>query len=141
MKIYKSKLGLELIIPILILFGYFIYDVTIEKNWVGFSIILMTSLFIFYTFISIKYSIKNEILNVKCGFFVNQNIDINAIKKISETYNPISSPAASIDRLEIIYNKFDSILISPKHKKVFLDDLKKINPNIEINFRSKKSYS
>ena len=48
---------------------------------------------------------------------MNTNIDIKSIRKIIETYNPLSSPAASIDRLEIFYNKFDSILISPKDKK------------------------
>jgi hypothetical protein len=138
LKIYKSKLGLELIIPISILFASMIYTLAIKNNWLGLVIILLTSLFICYIFLSIKYTIEKENLNIKCGFLINKNIDIKTIIKISETYNPLSSPAASIDRLEIVYNKFDSILISPKDKKAFIEDLIKISPTIEVNYRKYK---
>lgn len=138
MKVYKSKLGIELIIPISILFGWTIYKFTIEKNWIGLFIILLTTSFICYIFLSIKYNIAKENLNIKCGFLINQNIDINTIRKISETYNPLSSPAASLDRLEIVYNNFDSVLISPKDKKAFINDLITINPTIEVNYRKNK---
>lgn len=86
---------------------------------------------------SINYKIEKENLNVKCTFLVNENIEINTIRKITETYNPLSSPAASIDRIEIFYNKFDSVLISPKKKKEFIEDILKINPNIEVIYRKK----
>lgn len=138
MKVYKSKLGLELIIPILLLFGNGLYASIIERKWVAFFIISTTISFICYLFLSIKYAIEKENLNVKCGFFINQNIDIKTISKISETYNPLSSPAASIDRLEIKYNKSDSVLISPKDKIAFINDLKVINPIIEVEFRKNK---
>lgn len=137
-KVYKSKLGIELIIPISVLFSWIIYTLVIEKKWVGLFIIILTSVFICYTFLSIKYTIEKENLNIKCGFFGSKDIDIKTIRKISETYNPLSSPAGSIDRLEIVYNKFDSILISPKDKKKFLEDLKIINPTIEVNYRKNK---
>jgi len=58
------------------------------------------------------------------------------IRKIEETNNPLSAPALSIDRLEIHFNKFDSLLISPKNKKDFIADLQQINP--EINYIPKK---
>ena len=86
---------------------------------------------------SINYKIEKENLNVKCTFLVNENIEINTIRKITETYNPLSSPAASIDRIEIFYNKFDSVLISPKKKQEFIEDVLKINPNIEVIYRKK----
>ena len=47
----------------------------------------------------------------------------------------ISSPAASFDRIEITYGKFEEIIISPKHKLKFYEDLQKINPNIINNLR------
>jgi len=138
MKIYKSKLGLELIIPISILLGSGLYFSFMDKKWNSLFILSIVILFISYIFLSIKYTIEKENLNIKCGFLIKKNIDIKKIKKISETYNPLSSPAASIDRLEIVYNKFDSILISPKDKKTFIDDLRKINPSIEVNYRKNK---
>ncbi len=136
---YKSKLGLELIIPISLLFGYALFELIAEKSWLGVLIILLTISFIFYTFLSINYKIEKEKLNVKCAFIINENIEIKSIRKITETYNPLSSPAASINRIEIFYNKFDSILISPKNKKDFIQDILKINPNIEVIYRKKNT--
>ena len=133
--IYKSKLGLELIIPLTLIFGYALFELISYRIWIGVLIILLTIIFILYTFLSIQYKIENDNLNIKCTILVNINIDIKSIRKITETYNPLSSPAASIDRLEIFYNKFDSILISPKHKREFIQNLLEINPNIEIVYR------
>tara|TARA_R110002124_G_scaffold107094_2_gene259411 strand:- start:557 stop:970 length:414 start_codon:yes stop_codon:yes gene_type:complete len=137
LKNYKSKLGLELIIPISIIFGYALFELITEKSWFGVFIIFLIILFILSTFLSINYKIEKENLNVKCIFLVNENIEIKTIWKIVETYNPLSSPAASIDRIEIFYNKFDSILISPKKKKKFIEDILKINPNIEVIYKTK----
>lgn len=138
MKVYKSKLGLELIIPIALVFGIILYMTIRDEKWIALGIILATISFICHVFLSIKYLIEKENLTIKCGFFINQNIDISTIQKISETYNPLSSPAGSIDRLEIKFNKFDSVLISPKDKKAFINDLIVVNPTIEVQFRKDK---
>jgi ABC-type uncharacterized transport system fused permease/ATPase subunit len=130
--IYKSKLGLELIIPLILIFGYVLFELISNRVWIGILIMLLTIIFILYTFLSIQYKIENGNLNIKCTILMNINIEIKSIRKVTETYNPLSSPAASIDRLEIFYNKFDSILISPKHKKEFIQNLLEINPSIEI---------
>lgn len=133
--IYKSKLGLELIIPLILIFGYVLFELISNRVWIGILIMLLTIIFILYTFLSIQYKIENGNLNIKCTILMNINIEIKSIRKVTETYNPLSSPAASIDRLEIFYNKFDSILISPKHKKEFIQNLLEINPSIEIVYR------
>ncbi|MGB5271042.1 MAG: PH domain-containing protein, partial [Eudoraea sp.] len=57
---------------------------------------------------------------------------------VSETNSIISAPAASFDRLEIIYNQHNSILISPRDKTEFIEHIKRINPQIEILYKSKK---
>jgi len=138
MKVFKSKLGLELIIPISLLFGIVLYMTFMDKKWIALGIILATISFICHVFLSIKYTIEKENLTIKCGFFINQNIDIKTIHKISETYNPLSSPAGSIDRLEIKFNKFDSVLVSPKDKKTFINTILLVNPTIEVQFRRDK---
>jgi len=66
---------------------------------------------------------------------VNTKIPISSINTIKETDNIISSPAASLDRLEIFYGKYDSIIISPMDKNEFIQDLLKINPNIEVDYK------
>jgi hypothetical protein len=133
--IYKSKLGLELIIPLILIVGYVLFELISNRIWMGTLVMVLTILLILYTILSIKYKIENDNLNITCTVFMNVNIDIKSIRKVSETYNPLSSPATSIDRLEIFYNKFDSILISPKKKKEFIEDILKINPNIEVIYR------
>jgi hypothetical protein len=57
--------------------------------------------FILYTSVN-KLQIENDNLNVKCTILMNIDIDIKSIRKNNETYNPLSSPAASIDRLSIL---------------------------------------
>ncbi len=138
MKNYKSKIGLELILPISLLFGYALFLSILEKNWFKALIVLLILSILIYTFLSIHYKIEQENLIVKCAFLTNVMIDINSIRKIVETYNPISSPAASMDRIEIFYNKYDSVLISPKKKTEFIEAILKINPNIEIIYRKKQ---
>ena len=57
-------------------------------------------------------------------------VEIQSIKRIYKTRNPLSSPALSLDRIAIVYNKYDEVLISPKDKKEFIEELLKINPDI-----------
>lgn len=81
------------------------------------------------------YQINGNILIVKSGLVINKKLDINSIRKIVQTTNPMSSPALSLDRIEIFFHKFDSIIISPKDKIIFIEDLKSINPAIEIDLK------
>lgn len=136
MKNYKSKIGLEFVIPLTIIFGSMLYDSIATKKMNMTIIALIAIMFISHMFITTIYRIEQENLKIKCGFFVNLTVDIKSIQKISESYNPISSPAASLDRLEIIYN-YGKILISPADKKEFINSLLVINPNIEVNYRKK----
>lgn len=76
---------------------------------------------------TIKYKIEDATLTVWLT-----KIEIKNIRKIYKTRNLLSSPALSIDRIAIVYNKYDEILISPKDKVQFVEDLLKINPDIEI---------
>ena len=86
-----------------------------------------------------EYTIDNDKLTVKCGFLYNKTIDIKSIRKITETNNPLKSPATSLDRLEINYGKFDSVLISPKQKSEFINEIKRLNPNIEVKYKHKQN--
>ena len=138
-KIYNSKIGLELVIPLVLIFGIALALTIIEKtNVIGIAILLPVILFVFHMFLTTNYTIESDDLIIKCGFLSNKTIDIKTIKKITETNNPLSSPATSLDRLEINHGKFDKILISPKNKTEFIDDIKRLNPNVEVKFRKKQ---
>ena len=140
MKVFKSKIGLELVIPLSIVFGTEIFVFTYEKlGWIGIAILLPIILFVVHMLLTTYYTINENSLIIKCGFLYNMAIDINTIKKISETNNLISSPAASIDRIEIIYGNHQSVIISPKQKKEFIDCILSLNPNVEVKYKKKKN--
>ena len=131
MKIYKSKidwwLGLVLIYPI-----YRSIISIVEGEWLGYLGIVLCLLFIVFISKSTRYIIDENQLVVKCMFIVNDKIEISKIKKIEKTNSILSSPALSLDRMAIRYNKFDEVYISPKDKQAFVDDLLKINPEIAV---------
>lgn len=133
-KVFPSKIGLELIIPISLILAFGFKNILQQPQWssILLLILILVLAFISYTFTSIKYSIENTILTVKASFFVNEKIDINSITKITKSNNIISAPAASLDRIEIFYGNKNSILISPKNKIEFINVLTTINPKIEI---------
>lgn len=137
--IFKSRIGLELVIPLTIILGGISLLFIIKDIWPGLLLIAGVTAFIIHTFVTTEYTIDCGNLKVRSGLFFNKVIDIESIKKVVETKTPLSSPALSIDRIEVFYNKFDSIIISPKDKMGFIEQLRKVNDRIE--FKLKKSAS
>jgi hypothetical protein len=135
MEKYKSKIDLWLIIILTLVFGGIVIFSVIKKEWIGFIIAIIPTIFIWNMFRSTYYIVTEEELIIRCGIFYKLVIKITDIRKISESNDLISSPALSIDRLEILYNRFDTILISPKKKYEFLQSIETLKPDIEINFR------
>lgn len=132
-KIHKSKISYSFLLTLFLLVVILGYQPLIsEVDWYIIVIIFSPVILVAITFNSIKYIIQQDQLIIKSGFFTNKQIKITSIRKIVKTKNIVSAPAASFDRLEIIYNKFDSVEISPINKEKFIDDLLEIHPNIEI---------
>ena len=71
---------------------------------------------------STRYTLSDSALLVKSGPFKWQ-VPIEQITSITPTSNPLSSPALSLDRLRIDYGRGQSIMISPKDKSRFIQDL------------------
>ena len=105
---------------------------TLNAVIVASGVLLLTTLFTLYIFLNTKYIIVGDILKIRTGFIYKKDIDIKRIKSISGTKSLISSPAASFDRIELKYDTYGSIIVSPKEKKSFAKELKNINPNIQI---------
>ena len=137
-KKYSSKVSYGLLIFVFLLFylpllpNLFIGEIN-EKTigLIYFETVVFT--FIVHLFLNTVYSIENTSLKIRCGVFSYRPIDINLIKEISKTKSIISSPAPSFDRILIKYGKFDELIISPKDKINFINDLMKVNPNIKSN--------
>ncbi len=134
--VYKSKIGLEIVIPLAALLGaVLVATLSGNPSWLGVVIVLCFVGFVVHMFMTTDYSITGNDLTVRCSFLFNKTIDINTIKRISETNNPLSSPAISLDRLEIRYGVSNSVMISPQRKQEFINALRTINPNIEVKYK------
>ncbi len=136
--IYYSKVSYTLLIFVfLVFFGplvpNFISNGFNGNTILAFSAIVVLYGFILHMFFNTTYKIEKGKLYIKCGFFNYNPVNIGEMKKISKSSNIISSPAASFDRIEITYGKFEELIISPKHKTKFVEDLQKINPGIINN--------
>lgn len=131
MKVYKSKidwwLGLFLVYPI-----FMSIKNILEGNLYGLiGLSVVVGLILIFSKTTRYIIIENQLI-VKSTWIVNERIGISKITKFEKSNSVLSSPALSLDRLSVRYNKYDEVLISPKEKKAFIDELLKANPNIEI---------
>lgn len=81
---------------------------------------------------STQYRIEAEQLVVS-SMFLTWEIPLSTIQKISPSNNSVSSPALSLDRLRIDYQKEGKakfILISPKDKQAFTQALQQAQQSI-----------
>lgn len=133
-KRYNSKISYWLFVPILCLLIALEAKAIMDKTWPALAIILAVTGLIVNLLVRTYYVIENHKLTIVCGFFFKQQIDIANILKIEKTNSPLSSPALSIKhRIEIIYGKYDSVIISPERRAEFIETLTLINKNISTN--------
>jgi Bacterial PH domain len=136
-KLFKSKIGLELVIPLTMIFGIVLFlTMRAEPGYLGIAILLPVILIV-HLFMTTNYTVEGDSLTIQCGVFYNKTIAIKEIRKITETNDPISSPATSLDRLEIVYGKSDRVLISPQLKKEFIDTIVSLHPSVEVKLKKK----
>lgn len=136
--VYPSKVGLELLVPIILIFAILFVSTFEKASLIG--VVLQFGLMFGFValFFSISYEVTDEVLTVITFFFIKKNILIKDITRIVESNNPISSPAASLDRLEVYYGKYSSVIISPKEKMGFIAHLKRLSPSIQVELKKKK---
>ncbi len=129
--VYRSRI--DLLLPLVIIFItvvvlYPFDSISIQKV----LFIIVFNGFMLYLFFSIRYEIEGENLIIKSLFYTKE-IPIKEILSIERSYNPLSSPAAAIKRIEIVYgDQKNYILISPQKELEFIKTLSKINPKILV---------
>jgi hypothetical protein len=130
---FKSKIGTELILPVA---GIFVFTFSIAiingHGWSMFGIVSPVILFMVPILFGTYYTITGNNLEIRSGFFYYKKINILQIQKIRSSRSWISSPAMSLDRTEIFYNRYDSVLVSPNDQQAFLAALLKVHPGIDV---------
>lgn len=95
-------------------------------------IYVLTIVVLWWPVWSTQYRIDAEQLVVS-SMFLTWKIPLSTIQKISPSNNSVSSPALSLDRLRIDYQKEGKakfILISPKDKQAFTQALQQAQQSI-----------
>lgn len=135
MKKFRTEVSWKVAAPILGIFSLLFFLIymdggNVEELIALFGAILAVTMYLVY---GIRYDISDgQTLKVKAGIFYNINVPIEQIHTIEKTNSILSAPASSLDRIEVKYNKYDSVVISPKNRADFIQELLKINPSITI---------
>ena len=97
-------------------------------NWTDGLIGLLTLFLVLAIYLGLifpmRYGITRDRLIVRAGF-TRQEVPLEQIVEVRRTYNPLSSPALSLDRLRITTTGrlFNMVLISPAHQTKFVNEL------------------
>jgi hypothetical protein len=93
--------------------------------WVALAQLLL-AVFMAWIVFSVSYAINSAALVVRAAFF-RWHIPLDRITEVYPTRNPLSSPALSLDRLRVNYRLISGkarwVMISPREREAFLDDL------------------
>jgi hypothetical protein len=87
--------------------------------------------FMLWVLYGIDYTLSADELLIRCGP-LRYRVPLAAIDSVQPSRNPLSSPAASLDRLLIRYHdQRRQILISPTPKADFMRELRQRCPQLE----------
>ena len=96
----------------------------VPRGWmVAIPLFLTTVGLPVWLFTTTNYQFRGEELLIRSGPF-KWSVPIRQVKTVSDTRNPLSSPALSLDRILIEYGQGKSIMVSPKDRQGFLAELK-----------------
>jgi len=87
--------------------------------------IMLFVLLLLASAVKIKYVIDGDTLKIYSFFWIHNDIDIKSIRKMEPSRCVLSSPAASLKRLAIHYNKYDVVYVSPRNQEDFINEIKK----------------
>lgn len=124
-------LGSSLLLILLPLWELLYNNSTIERIMFISLFTIPSALLMLLIFFNIKYSLSDDKLLVKNGFFT-QSIFLKDIAYITPTNSRASAPALSLDRIEIGY-KGGSIVISPKDKAGFYHAIQDRVPSLKTD--------
>ena len=102
------------------------------KSISGYIIAVLILTLLLWIWFGTGYKVEGEFLKIRYGPFKSK-IKIKEIKKIRRTKNPFIAPALSVDRLEVLFSKYDVINISPKSESELIHSLLTINPKIQLD--------
>ncbi len=140
-KIFRSRIGVLLVVFILAVF----VPLFLSAGHEILKLIVPGVIFLFILFIltGMRYIVAGGKLWIKLWFISMGSIDVAKIRSVRRSYNPLSSPAASLKRLSLSFSNgghWMDALISPAGEREFIEALKAVNPNIRVDVTEKKGF-
>lgn len=129
---FKSKKDIWLAVSIWGVIILMFFMMITEQNIVVYIVGILNNALLLWLWFGTSYKIDDENLIVKSGPF-KSTIDIKSIKKLRSTKTLLAGPALSIDRIEIQYKRYDSVIVSPKEKNKFIESLLSKNKSIKVD--------
>ena len=134
-RIFYSKVDWWYYVLIAVMGGWMVYLFWIKEIIVAFIFMVITS-FMIRMLTSMRYIVtSDDMLVIEYGlqFLKPVRIPLSDIVRIERKFNPISSPALSLDRIEVYFRKGKlvvSVCISPKNREDMVRVLQKRNGQI-----------
>jgi hypothetical protein len=92
---------------------------------------LLATAFIVWVFRATYYVITADALIVHAGP-IRRTVRLQSIQRLRATHNPLSSPALSLDRIEVTYGS-KRILVSPRDKRGFVSAVMMRVPTVVLD--------
>lgn len=133
--VYKSKVDTWLVLVVVAAVVVVLLPLFSGFSWaymLAASGVLVCLVPVFALLFSIRYIVEGDKLTVSCGILGSSTYDIMSVRSIRPTLTLLSSPAASLNRIELRFSarRMRPLIISPKDKSGFIASLKSINPSI-----------
>lgn len=92
---------------------------------------IILDIFVLWAWYTTYYVLEDDALIIKSGP-IKKVVKYSSIQSLQKTSNPLSSPALSMQRIEIVYNRYQVTLVSPIHRDQFIAHLREMRPEIVL---------
>jgi hypothetical protein len=80
-----------------------------------------------------SYTLEEKELLIRCGP-LRYRVPLAEIDSVTPSRNPLSSPAGSLDRIQVRWSSGErSLLISPEPRAAFLEELARLCPQLHFD--------
>lgn len=135
LQIFPSKKGWLILLTVWLILGAVTAILALSDAWPAALLLLLLDAFIVHLLLNTRYIIQESELYIQCGWLYKRTVPVSSIRRIEETNNPLSAPATSLDRLALILEPREIILISPADKEGFIQAIRTLQPQLEVKYK------
>ena len=133
--VFRSRISVGLVVPMLGIIGS-AFVMSLPAGVIHALLVIVPALFIIVIpMVSMRYVIDGDTLFVRTIPFTRGTAyDLKKLQSISPTRTILSSPAWSLRRIKLDFGVGMPLVISPAAQDVFIDEIRRINPNVKVNY-------